>query len=87
MLQLAKRWQLHRTTVAEHLRRAGVPIRQRGITEEQRGETIRLYREGWSCQRLAGRYGCDDETVRQTLKRHGVHLRSPWDRSNIRRKS
>jgi hypothetical protein len=42
MLVLAKRWRLHRTTVAEHLRRAGVEIRQRGIPLEKLDEAIRL---------------------------------------------
>jgi len=40
--------------------------------EERLDEVIRLYGNGWSCQRLAERYGCDDETVRQSLKRLGV---------------
>jgi hypothetical protein len=61
MLKLAKRWRLHRT-VAEHLHRAGVAVRQRSIPCSQLGEAIRLYREGCSCQRLAGRFGCDAET-------------------------
>jgi transposase-like protein len=85
MLSLAQRWGLHRTTVAEHLRRAGVEVKQRGIPREWLDEALRLYEDGWSCQLLAERFGCDDETVRQTLKRHGVQLRSPWDRSNTRR--
>ena len=77
MQQLADRWNLHRTTVADQLRRAGVAIRQRGIPPERLDEAIRLYGEGWSCQRLAERFDCDDETVRQTLKRAGVKLRKP----------
>lgn len=79
MQQLADRWHLHRTTVAVHLRRAGVTIRQRGIPPERIDEATRLYHEGWSCQRLAERFDCDDETVRQTLKRAGVRLRKPWE--------
>lgn len=69
MKALAARWQLHRTTVAEHLRRAGVKLRRLGIPPERVVEVAQLYVEGWSCQRLAERYGCDDETVRQALKR------------------
>jgi transposase-like protein len=80
MLALARRWELHRTTVAEHLRRAGVAVRQRGIPAEKLDEAIRLYRGGWSCWRLAKRYNCDDETVRQALKRAGIALRAPWER-------
>jgi hypothetical protein len=80
MLALARQWGLHRTTVAEQLRRAGVEIRQRGIPLEKLDEAIRLYEKGWSCVRLAELYNCDDETVRQTLRRAGVRLRAPWDR-------
>jgi hypothetical protein len=80
ILALAKRWGLHRTTVAEHLRSAGVEIRQRGIPTDQLDEAIRLYQEGWSCQRLADRYKCDDETVRQSLKKQGILFRRAWER-------
>jgi DNA-directed RNA polymerase specialized sigma24 family protein len=80
MLMLAKSWRLHRTTVAEHLRRAGIPVRQRGIPAEMVAEVIRLYEEGWSCQRLGDRYGCDDETVRQSLRRAGITMRKSWER-------
>ncbi|PLS80658.1 hypothetical protein CYG49_04565 [Candidatus Saccharibacteria bacterium] len=82
MTMLATRWGLHRTTVAGHLRRAGVTLRRQGIPDERLGEAVRLYEDGWSCQRLADRYKCDDETVRQALKRAGVRLRAPWERSS-----
>ncbi|PLS80655.1 hypothetical protein CYG49_04550, partial [Candidatus Saccharibacteria bacterium] len=80
MTVLAVRWGLHRTTVADHLRRAGVAVRKRGISPERLTEAIRLYGEGWTCQRLAERFERDDETVRQALKRAGVQLRKPWER-------
>lgn len=80
MTVLAAHWGLHRTTVAGHLRRAGIELRRQGIPTERVNEAIRLYGEGWSLERLAGRYCCDDETVRQTLKRAGFHLRKPWQR-------
>jgi hypothetical protein len=80
MKTLATRWGLHRTTVAAQLRRAGVELRRQGVPEERLAEAIRLYGEGWSCQRLAKRYRRDDETVRQMLRRAGLRLRTPWDR-------
>jgi lambda repressor-like predicted transcriptional regulator len=80
MTVLANRWQLHRTTVAGHLRRAGVALRRQGIRTEQMNEAIRLYGEGWSCQRLAERYGCSAETVRQALRQQTVQIRKPWER-------
>ncbi len=80
MKQLATRWQLHRTTVAAHLRLSGVQLRRQGLPANRVDEAIRLYGEGWSCERLAERYDCDDETIRQSLKRAGATLRRPWER-------
>ena len=76
MKVLATRWRLHRTTVAAHLRRAGVALRRQGIPSSQIGEAVRLYSEGCSCQHLAARYACDAETVRQTLRAAGVQMRA-----------
>src|SRR5215207_6121855 len=76
--KLATGWHLHRTTVAEHLRRAGV----RSASAESRGPTrrsYRLYSDGWSCSRFA-EYSWDDETARQTRRPAGVKLRTPWER-------
>jgi hypothetical protein len=81
MTVLADRWRVHRTTVAGHLRRGRVTLRRQGLPIERLDEAIGLYCEGWSCQRLAERYGCDDETVRQALKRSGVNYRAPWERA------
>jgi len=44
MKALAARWALHRSTVAGHLRHAGVQLRRQGLSEEQLREGVRLYR-------------------------------------------
>jgi hypothetical protein len=80
MKALAARWHMHRGTVAAHLRRAGVALRRTGVPNDRLDEAVRLYGEGWSLQRLAERYRCDDETVRQLLKRADVQQRKPWER-------
>ncbi len=46
MKTLAARWGLHRTTVAGHLRGAGVRPRRQGIPDERLAEAVRLYGEG-----------------------------------------
>jgi hypothetical protein len=84
MRGLAARWGLHRTTVAGHLRRAGVELRRQGIALDRINETIRLTSEGWPLQRPAERFSRDDETVRQALKRAGVHC---GVRGSVRSKS
>jgi DNA-directed RNA polymerase specialized sigma24 family protein len=81
MKALAALWSLHRTTVAAQLRQAGVYLRRQGVPDSQVDEAIRLCSDGWSCQRLAERYGCDTETIRQTLKKSRVRLRKPWERN------
>ncbi len=81
MKVLAARWKMHRTTVAAQLRRAGAELRWQGVPTERISEAVRLYGDGWSCQRLAERYRCDDETVRQVLRRAGVQMRPSWQRS------
>ncbi len=80
MRELVEQWGIHRTTVAGHLRRAGVELRRQGLSDEQLSEAMRLYGEGWSLQRLAERYCCDAETVRTYLKQTGVRMRQPWER-------
>jgi DNA-directed RNA polymerase specialized sigma24 family protein len=80
MKVLAERWGPHRTTVAGHLRRDEVALRRQEVPTERLDEASRLYGEGWSCQRLAERCDCDEETVREDLERSGVRLRSPWER-------
>ena len=80
MHELSDRWRLHRTTVASHLRSVGIPLRRQGVPAEALDEATQLYANGWSCRMLAEHYECDNETVRQALRRAGVKLRAPWDR-------
>ena len=78
---LAKWYGVHRTTIANHLHENAVELRRQGITDVALPEVIHLYvAEGWSCQKLALRFNCDDESVRQALKRAGIKLRKPWER-------
>jgi hypothetical protein len=81
MKVLAARWDMHRTTVTARLLRAGVRLRRHGMPSERLNEAVRLYGEGSSCERLAERYRCDDETVRQAPLRAGVKLRASWQRT------
>ena len=75
---LALSYRISRDTIHKHLKRAGVPFHERGLTDEQETEAERLYLSGWSLQRLADRDGKDDETIRR-ISRSGVHMRDPWE--------
>ena len=77
--ELAEQWHLHRHTITEHLRRAGV-LRYRSLTEIQVTEACRLYLDGWSLARIAAALSCAPHTVRSALLREGVTMRRSWER-------
>jgi hypothetical protein len=75
--QLAQAFEVHRTTVARLLADNGVR-RPRSLTKHEIAESIKLYRRGWSCQRIGEKFGRDDGTIWLALKKAGVQLRRPW---------
>jgi hypothetical protein len=80
MTALADCHGLHRTTVASHLRGAGVEFRRQGLNDGEVREASRLYADGWPLSRLGARYDCAADTVRLALLRAGVSMRRPWER-------
>jgi predicted DNA-binding protein YlxM (UPF0122 family) len=75
--RLAELYEIHRTTVLDHLKRAGVPTRpnRRKLTDEQVKEAARLYQGGLSLKAVGQRFGVDAQTVRKKLKKAGVTIR------------
>jgi DNA-binding transcriptional regulator LsrR (DeoR family) len=61
--ELAKVYDLHRTTVAKHVARAGKtrPV----MTETQIDEAVRLYGDGWTLHNVGQQLGVGDQTVRR----------------------
>jgi biotin operon repressor len=84
-IDLAKEYGISHTTVIKHLRRRGVPIRQRGhgingatwrkMTPEQELEAAAAYEAGESSPALAKRYGMTKSGMRWALKRGGTAMR------------
>lgn len=67
---LGRRFGIHRTTVSEHLKRAGVPtrgVKQRTLTAEQIAEVQRLREARMSIARIATAIGTTEYTVRREL--------------------
>lgn len=68
--ELGRRFEIHRTTVSEHLKRAGVQtrgVKERKLTPEQTKEAIRLRQEGMSFARIATAIGTTEYAVRREL--------------------
>lgn len=67
---LGQRYGIHRTTVSEHLKRAGVPtrgVKTRTLSPEQVAEAARLRAERMSLARIATAIGTTEYAVRREL--------------------
>lgn len=78
--ELAKTYDLHRTTVARHVARAGKtrPV----MTEAQIDAAVALYRDGWTLHNVGQHLGVADQTIRRVLVERTVTIR-PGGRRKI----
>jgi hypothetical protein len=79
--QLQRTYGLSQGAVLRLLDVAGVPRRQRGLSEAQVQEAVGLYTEGWSLTRIGDRFGKDHTVVKNALLKLGSHaglLRKRW---------
>lgn len=72
---LAQRFGVHRSTVREIARRAGVQPRRMAPTEEVRVEAARLYLEGLTLAQVSHRLGISDDSVRAAVLTAGGTIR------------
>lgn len=77
--ELAREFQIHRTTAADLLERAGIARRGKGPCDSELQRAIRLYRKGHSTARIGEVLGFSAETIRQQLLASGVRVRGPHD--------
>lgn len=79
--ELATSFQVNKTTVLGHVRRHGVPKRdRRALRKDDVDKASRLYAEGRSADWVAGELHVAASTVRRALKDAGVTLRRPGRR-------
>lgn len=58
-----------------------MPFKPLPITEAQIDEMVRLYRNGLSMDRIAAKFGCLSGSVWNRLRKRGVPMRSPSQKS------
>jgi DNA-directed RNA polymerase specialized sigma24 family protein len=76
MLDLSKKFETHRHTVARQLAKAGVAIRpQRKMTSELLAQATSLYNNDHSLEEVGRLLGLQASTIGKALKRAGVELR------------
>jgi DNA-binding CsgD family transcriptional regulator len=72
--ELAAEFGVHRTTVRNHLDRAGVE-RRSGFAERHVDEARALYESGLSLARVGKRLGVSGDTIRLVFRAHGIEVR------------
>lgn len=73
--ELADRFGVHRSTVSELVRRAGVPARSPGLPESIRREAARLYEGGLTLPQVAARLGISNDGTRSGIVSCGGTIR------------
>lgn len=76
--ELGRRFGIHRTTVSEHLHRAGVPtrtVRLVVLNDEDRERALDAARAGMSVRRIATLVGATERVIARTLDEAGVERR------------
>lgn len=78
MLELSRKFETHRHTVARQLATAGVAIRpQRKMTPDLVAQAAALYRNDHSLVEVGRLLGLEASTIGKALKRAGITLRPP----------
>lgn len=75
--EVARIFNVHRQTVARHLRSSGVKVRRQGLTEPQTEQAKKLYLAGLTLAQVGERFGVSQGTIGRCLRRRGVKLRPP----------
>jgi DNA-directed RNA polymerase specialized sigma24 family protein len=80
--ELAATYGIHRTTVVDHLDRAGVSRRPTPLAEVDIDALVQLYAQGWSLAKIARQFGVQPTSVYYRLVRAGVAMRprNGWKR-------
>jgi hypothetical protein len=82
--ELATACGIDRRTVSDIVHRHDVPMRRRGLTDEQAEDAERLYHQGWSLARIGDRMDVAADTVRKHLLDRGVTMRDTHGRPNTK---
>ncbi len=77
---LARRYDVHRTTVMSHLERAGIERRRlvRKMTDDSVAQAAARYRNGASLVVVAREFGVHARTLAREFRRAGVAIRPRW---------
>lgn len=75
--RLARRYEVHRTTVMHHLDQAGITRRRvvRKMTDESVAVAAARYEQGASLAKVAAAFGVHERTITRAFRKAGVSIR------------
>lgn len=80
VIDIARALSINKVTVIDHLNRADVKRRPRGMSDVQINEAVRLYASGVSLARIGERLGFSARTIQSRLRERGVRFRDTHGR-------
>lgn len=76
VVELSRKYGLHRDTVNRHLTRSGIQLRSGSVLDtDSVAQIIDQYSAGDSCATIAARFGVNPATIANALKKAGTNLR------------
>lgn len=79
--KVAEAFNVHRQTVARHLRSAGAQLRSPGLSKDQAEHACELYLSGQTLAQVGERFGVSQGTISRSLRDQGVGIRPPLVRA------
>lgn len=74
--ELAVRFGVWRTTIGRYLKARDIDTKPPALQPDEVDEATKLYRAGWTLEKIARRYGVGNNTVRSHLMTMGVRMRA-----------
>lgn len=80
VMELSRKYGVHRHTVARYLAKNGVEVRVRGLAPEEVSEASRLYESGLTLTQVGREFGVSQQAVRRALAAAGTRIRPQFRR-------
>ena len=80
VMELSRRYGVHRHTIARHLAKQGVEVRIRGLAHDEVSEAARLYESGLTLTQVGQEFGVSQQAVRRAIAAAGTSIRPQYRR-------
>lgn len=82
VMELSRKYGVHRHTVARNLAKCGVEVRIRGLAPDEVPEAARLYESGFTLTQVGQEFGISQQAVRRAIAAAGTKIRPQYRRGS-----